>query len=556
MTRNFTIQNADESTAGRVRQSWRPRLWALLSGAAWGAVVVRATPLNPLRVDWLRVGDLSSAYMNLMYFRQSDWTQWPVTALPSYGTGWSTMFNEAGVVPLGILVKVFDWLLPAHFQYFGLWFLLCFALQGLLAYELFRRLVVGSICVWLGVFLLVTAPILSFRVLNLGHHDLAAHWLILLAMVVYLEQRLQPFRLGMFLLLALSVNAYLFVLSAVVVTAHLVALGTSRLSRVPLARLARAIPIVCLPSAVGYAAFGYLSWGQGVVGVGNFSLDAAAFLAPGFGGEAFAFLGFGAVVSCFAALTLFREADRSLVRQLAPLATGAVLLYLVAVSNNVTIGPWSFSYPLPELAETLRQVVRVSTRLSWLLYYFVIVVGVIGIDRLTRERRATGLGVLSFVVLTQLISTLPRVVGDESGVLRKSAGGTVIQDARWNTWAKSVDGVMVYPVFDVQADRDPETAKALILAQTLDWFSIIWWAAENNLPINFAYRSRPVADTVERENQRLQAEFTSGRLNERAIYITASRDVWRPVVPQIPLSMDTVFVDGLYVIYPKDQPQR
>jgi len=78
----------------------------------------------------------------------------------------------------------------------------------------------------------------------------------------------------------------------------------------------------------------------------------------------------------------------------------------------------------------------------------------------------------------------------------------------------------------------------------------MWWAAESNLPTNFSYRSRPVGTVVARENDRLRQQLTTGKLDERAIYITASRDEWRPVVDLLPTSMDTVFVDGLYVIYP------
>ncbi|MFM2114471.1 MAG: hypothetical protein RI908_212, partial [Actinomycetota bacterium] len=71
-----------------------------------------------------------------------------------------------------------------------------------------------------------------------------------------------------------------------------------------------------------------------------------------------------------------------------------------------------------------------------------------------------------------------------------------------------------------------------------------------NLPTNFSYRSRPVGVIVTRENERLELALATGDLDENAVYITASRDAWRPVVRLLPKSMDTVFVDGLYVIYP------
>lgn len=539
-----------------VRDNWLQRCCAGLLGATWGVLVIGWAPLNPTYIGWLRVGDLSSAYTNLMYFRQSSWLQWPITALPDYGTGWSTMFNEVGVVPLGFVIKLLDPLLPHHFQYFGLWFLVCFILQAIVAHALLIRLRVHNLSLWAGVLLLVTAPVLSFRVAQLGHHDLAAHWIILLAVLMYLERDLRPVRLGLFLLLSLSINAYLFIIVLVVVTAHLFALATNTSTRVGPRRLMCALPIVYLPSVAAYAAFGYLSWGRSVVGVGSFKLNAVAFGASTYGGEEYAYLGVGVIVSVVAGVFTLTPTARRGFRQVFPLVIAAMVLFLVALSNDVAVGRWEFKYPLPEAFETLRQVVRVSNRLSWLLYYLLIIGGVVSVDRLLRQRRTLGLGLLAPVVLLQVSSVWPAATNQDTGVLRRPARVSVLQDERWNAWARSVEAVVIYPVFDVQAERDPETARSLVLAQTLDWFDIIWWAAENNLPINFAYRSRPVTEIVARENERLELEFATGSLNEQALYITASRDEWRPVVPRIPASMDTRFLDGLYVIYPSSVAPR
>jgi hypothetical protein len=546
------IQNNKDARTMRKPQSIQYSL-AGLFGAMWGVLVIGRAPLNPTNVDWLRIGDLSSAYTNLMYFRRSDWLQWPITALPEYGIGWSTMFNEVGVVPLGFLVKLLDPLLPQHFQYFGLWFLACFILQGIIAYALLARLSLSTASVWVGVFLLITAPVLTFRVLNLGHHDLAAHWLILLSLLLYRRQNIRPVQLGMFLLLVLSVNAYLFVITTVVVTAHIISLVIVGAQRMQPTQLVKALSFAYLPSVVGYAAFGYLSWGSSVVGVGTFKLNALAPFAPNYGGESFAFLGFGVVAACVLSVFMFPRVSRQWFRRVAPLVAAAILLYLVALSNEIAVGNWTFTYPIPDFIETLRQVVRVSNRLAWLLYYLLIVGAIVGIDRALLKTRVVGYGVILMVVIAQLFSVWPTVASRDVGVLRRAPRVSVIQDSRWEAWSSSVQRVTIYPVFDVQAERDSETSRGLVLAQTLDWYDIIWWAAEHNLPINFAYRSRPVGDIVSRENARLQTEFTSGTLNDQTLYITATRDEWRLVVPQIPMSMDTRFIDGLYVIYPVNE---
>lgn len=525
----------------------RPKSLAALVGTIWGLFVVGLPRLNPLNVDWLRTGDLTSAYVNLMYFRQSSWFQWPITALPRYGEGWSTMFNEVGVVPLGLIVKLLDPILPAHFQYFGLWTVGCFALQGVFSYMLLHRFKVSGVVLWLGVMLFVTAPILSQRFVSLGHHDLMAHWLILVSLYQYFETRLKPYRLGLTLLTASSVNAYLFVIVFSITVAHIVALSVVRPRSVSGGSLLRALPVILGPSALAYIAFGYLSWGRGVVGVGEFRLSLWAFLARGFGGEEFAFLGVGALIAVVIGSVALAYQRRTLSLRHIPLVICVVFLFLVALSNQVKVGPWFFSYPIPEWAETARQVVRVSNRLSWALYYLAILVGVIGLHQLFRQRSRIGWALVIAIAFGQSIDRFPSVASPTP-----LARWSVLQDERWTNWRDSIDRVVLYPVFDVQA-RDTQS-KPVVLADTRDWVDIIWWTAERNMAINFAYRSRPVTEFVAKENVRLSQLLAAGLLDERTLYITADRNEWRAVVPLLPLSMDTVFVDGLYVIYPVRAP--
>jgi len=525
-----------------------PRTFAGLIGAVWGVLVVGLARINPFNIEWLRVGDLSSAYTNLMYFRQTSWWQWPITSLPNYGVGWSTMFNESGVIPLGLVVKLFDPLLPMEFQYFGLWVLACFVLQGVVACVLLTKLNVTGWCCWVGVLLFVTSPILSFRFAQLGHQDLVAHWLILLALVLYLDTRLRVLRLTTLLLLALSINAYIFVIVASILIAHLIALLMAQGGHASAVQVARGAVLMFAPSAVAYAAFGYLSWGDDIVGVGQFRLSLGAFVARDYGGEEFAYLGLGSLVAIGLAAVSFVLTKQRLARNWVPLVAVAVALFMVALSNEISLGVWSVEYPLPDWATSLRQVVRVANRLAWLPYYLLVIAGIAGISRMTGRLGHLMPVVLIGVVVLQLSDRVPAIVASRTGVLRAEATWSVLQDPRWATWQKSVDQVVLYPVFDVQG---PKTGSdSAVLAETQDWFDIMWWAAEANLPTNFSYRSRPVGAVVERENDRLRQQLTTGKLDERAIYITASRDEWRPVVDLLPASMDTVFVDGLYVIYP------
>lgn len=526
----------------------RPKSLAAFVGVVWGIVVVGPTRVNPFQVDWLRTGDLTSAYVNLMYFRQSGWFQWPLTALPRYGVGWSTMFNEVGVVPLGLITKALNPVLPSNFQYFGLWAVCCFALQGLFAQMLLSRLKVYGPVLWVGVLLFVTAPILSYRFESLGHHDLLAHWLILLSLYQYFESRLRPYVLGLTLLTALSVNAYIFVIVFSLTLAHLVSIALEQPRSNTWLDLLRAAPKIFGPSAFAYAALGYLSWGGGVVGVGEFRLSLWAFFARDFGGEEFAYLGAGAIVASAIGSAVVVAQRKKLTAGTLPLVLCAALLFLVALSNQIKVGSWLVSYPIPEWVETARQVVRVSNRLSWLLYYLVILVGLLGMERILKRNYRTGLAVLLIVLFSLSIDRVSDVIVRPLSKPATQARWSVLQDSRWKIWQDSIDEVVLYPVFDVQAVESERGQE--VLAETRDWVDIIWWTSEKNIPINFAYRSRPVTEFVTKENERLSVTLSAGSFDGNTLYITADRDQWRVLVPLLPPGMDTIFVDGLYVIYP------
>ena len=525
-------------------------LWVVGLSLAWGAFVIGRGPLNPFNTDWLHVGDLSSAQTNLMYFRQTSWLQWPVTALPNYGVEWGTLFNESGVVPLGLITKVLNPVLPMGFQYFGYWALACFVLQGLVAHRLLTRLRVEGVALWAGISLFLLVPVLSFRIQQLGHHDLIAHWLILLAFDQYFDARFRKWHLSALLLLALSVNAYIFALVFVVVLIKSILHVLRERYLLRARKMLWTCSAIFIPSLVAYSAYGYLSLGNGIVGSGFFRLNGLAFVSRTYLGEDFAYLGAGVLMVLPCVIYLVITNPRDLLRGHVTLLAVGIVLFLVALSPRVAVGSWQITYPVPEVFETVRQVFRVANRLSWLLYYHLILLAILALNSL-RVRYPVVAGVVGIVAVSlQLTDQVTLIGGSQFGALQR-VEWNVLQDGRWDGWATSVNEVVVYPTFDVQAS--PDSAGSAILIETGDFLDILWWTARHNLPVNLAYRSRPVPEVVADQNSRLSSQLAVREFNEHALYIIPFRDDWRPLVPDIPPTMDTRFVDGLYVIFPSEQ---
>jgi Family of unknown function (DUF6311) len=170
--------------------------------------------LHPFNIEWMLRGDPAWHLCGLLYFIRDSWTL-PLGTLFSYGEGFSTSVVYTDSIPLlAIAIKLLATLTRSYpiFQPFGLWFLLCFILQAWFSFRL-AKLFIGerSTCVLIG-FLACFSP--PFLVRGFGHEALMAHWLIIWALVLTLDEHGQQKALAvswpLLLVVSLGVHAYIF----------------------------------------------------------------------------------------------------------------------------------------------------------------------------------------------------------------------------------------------------------------------------------------------------------------------------------------------------------
>lgn len=162
--------------------AWLAKNMVWLLGMAVGIVtflcIYGVHVLDFTYTDWLLGGgDLTQHYLGWCFFRDSDWT-FPIGLMDrmSWPYEVSVIFTDS--VPLmAVFFKLFRGILPDQFQYFGLWGLLCFALQGAFGALLIFHYVGKKAEAAVGSLLFVVAPImLSQMTVNMS---LGAQWLIL-----------------------------------------------------------------------------------------------------------------------------------------------------------------------------------------------------------------------------------------------------------------------------------------------------------------------------------------------------------------------------------------
>ena len=158
---------------------------ALLGGIAF-VLIYGIKILNPLYTDWLLTGgDPSQHYLGWEFFRRSDW-YFPLglTDQLAYPLKTSVIYTDS--IPIfAVFFKLFRSILPQQFQYFGIWGLLCFVLQGYYAAKILGERSSSKTVILAGSIFFIVSPIMVFRMYY--HTALAAHWLILLAIYFYFK---------------------------------------------------------------------------------------------------------------------------------------------------------------------------------------------------------------------------------------------------------------------------------------------------------------------------------------------------------------------------------
>lgn len=153
----------------------------MLLGALCFLVIYGFRVLNPVYDDWLMSGgDLTQHYLGWRFFRESEWL-FPIGLMNTIA--WP---NEVAVIftdsipGMAVICKLLSPILPETFQYFGLWEILCFMLQGGFAAVLLNFSIKDLKKVLLGSVFFILAPVFVYRVFM--HTALASEWLILWAL--------------------------------------------------------------------------------------------------------------------------------------------------------------------------------------------------------------------------------------------------------------------------------------------------------------------------------------------------------------------------------------
>lgn len=403
------------------QKTWALLLLGALLGLAAFLCLYGTAPLDPANDAWIWYGydetDIHQHYAGWLGFRNSSW-QFPLAqadalAYPA-GTGVNISFTDS--LPwVSVLFKLLAPVLPAQFQWFGLYELAAFILQGMAAALVLGLFLYDLLPLAAGTALFAFSTIMIERAFR--HVALSSHYIVLFALYAYLRGRREQrcFMPVFWLLAALGVGITPYFLPMAAIFALLLAVENALHTR----KLLAPCGLFLGTCAAGYAAgvvLGSLNNGYSAsrenYGVFSFNLN-ALFNPSSKGGytwsrilparpqlygqyDGFNYLGFGMLallgVLCAAAVVLAvrskagRAALARLLRRNLVLILGMAFMALFAITNVVCFDDVELlNIPLPEGLVKLCGIFRASGRMFYPVYYVLMTACIVGLARLLRR---------------------------------------------------------------------------------------------------------------------------------------------------------------------------
>lgn len=496
-----------------------------------------APALNPFWDGFCRGGfvekDIQQHYAGWLFLRQSS-VQFPLcfTKRINWPNGISIAYTDS--IPLfAAFFRLFSVWLPENFQYFGLFSLLCYFLQGGFAALLLGELFSGWAWPIGGSLLFVCSPVLIERTLH--HTALAAHFFILIPLYVYLRsQRENHFAYKLLWVsnaLCITIHPYFLPMVFAITLAMLLEYAVrNREWKGPLFFL-----ISDLAAAAGlgwvFGLFGSGGTGGSELLYGYFSMNLNALWNPtSVGGtvwslflpvqnqirgnyDAFNYLGLGVLAGCIAGCIVLARCPKRILNLLQKhwaLCLVCGCLSVFAVTNQITAnGAALFALPLPNAILSLCSIFRSSGRLFWPVYYLLFLFAFWALHRLFAGRRGTA--VLGLVVCLQLADLSPALAARRNEIYDyKEEFPTELTSSFWQQAAGHYQHLC-------SLDTDSPQQDALHLAL---------WAADNGITTNDLFAARYNVAEQQAQQQAAIALLQADSPQEDTLYITHSESVF------------------------------
>ena len=525
--------------------------------------------LNPLHVSWLlepNNQDTVQHFIGWEFFRHESW-HFPLGLILQYGAPLGTSIVYTDSVPLfALLFKCFQSDLPAHFQYFGIWFACCFFLQGffacLISHEISQNFYIKLLIT--SFFLL--SPIMLNRLIE--HQALSAHWVILAALWLYIKpytKKSNPCWLVLNVITIL-IHAYLSFLILFIWIAFII---KNKFIRGVMSSTSFLLQVGCYffcISILAWLAGYFIFYSSQSVKAGGFIFNAMNLLAPIFptsgsevlssnwslflhplghlltrqGDEGFNYFGMGELfLIIFSLLYCFKNKcwmSKEKFKEYLPLLLVCFFFFLFSLSNKIYVGQYNIiNYSFPNHFEAFSEVFRNPGRFFWPAYYLIMIAAFFVVSRLPKKR---SICLLSVALLLQLLDLSPKLRELVHYFHHPSPLIYPMTDPFWGMAEKKYTTLAFLPITE---------APQLEVRYFQDY---LYYAATHNMKVNNGYFARYDKVRLWKLRQQLSRQMYQGQFDSHTLYVIIDPSLISIIRAKSPPYSKIIHLLGYYVLAP------
>ncbi len=378
---------------------------------------------------WLYLGEPAMHQLGWHFFKNDIW-RFPLGSNPNYGgeLGSSIVFSDS-IPILALFFKLLKSFLPENFQYFSLWYLICFYLQLFFSYKILHKFTNSIPHSLVGSIFFIIAPILIYRV-NL-HSALVGQWLLLFTLYLGLVHKVDKSSLLWSILVMLSSLVHFYFTAMIIVVYSILRILNFLYEKEKILKVIKDFLIIIIPAILLLYLVGYFQIRMADslgVGFGYFKLNILSIfdaansikniswswflpdikLSRGEELEGLNYFGLGFILMLsFCMIIFFRKKYNhgfTFIKKNKEFKFFFFISFLFtfwALSNNISIGTYTLEIPLNKYIFGLLSIIKSSGRAFWLVNYFLLIISILIIFQSFEKNKS--LLIISLFLLIQVV---------------------------------------------------------------------------------------------------------------------------------------------------------
>ena len=515
-----------------------------LSGALIFILIFGVSVIVPTNTDWLFAyyGDVTQHQLGWEFYRDSP-AAFPVCLTDGLSSEGAVSCLYSDSIPLFALIfKPLSPLLPDNFQYFGIWGVMCFALNGGFGALLLYRIKPDILFASAGSLFYSMFPPTADRIMH--HNSLGAIWLIIIPLILCLDRNKEykhkytyPLYWSLTCMLAAAIHPYFLPMIFMVMAGYavLAVFRDKQLKKAAVVAVSSAVASVAVLFLTGafYGSGSYADGGFGLycanmntffngMGHSSFLNDLPIFDGQG---EGFGYIGLGAVICCIiAAVTVivltarkegsFSSNAVSLIKinriELIAFLMVFFISFFWAVSTKMTFNSTVIAdLPMPYLVRGALSVFRASGRYIWLAGILLTTAALAGVAKLGKKAAVIA---AVLCVAVQALDMREWYSAQHDKFAAQPEYEFALKDEKWDRLTEDTSEIIFLPMSE---------GYGLYMNMYFDFAQL---AEKKNMRLSSFYLARLDFDAVSQYAQREYNALKAGKGRKDVLYVFFNRE--------------------------------